>query len=113
MSTHTHEQPNKERLRDYANREGVHPAADAVKPNPAVIKKSRYKVWLRNLQPFVFSPQYRARNQRRGKFGGAFEINFVNSNAASSFLDALAPSPSEHAHTTATESDNAGDSGVD
>lgn len=76
-----------------------------VEPQPAMIRKSRHRIWLRDVQPYVFCENYRARNQRKGK-ADAFEIYFVNEEAATRFKQTFGPPP-EPINTATESSDNA------
>ncbi|KAI5868212.1 hypothetical protein GGS23DRAFT_592002 [Durotheca rogersii] len=68
-------------------------------------RKTDRRVWLRDLQPYVFYDKYQPHNQRRGRYG-AFEICFVNSEAADRFQELFAPSPAPSAGTESTGSTN-------
>lgn len=61
-----------------------------VEPQPAMIRKSRHRIWLRDLQPYVFCDRYSARRQRKGK-ADAFELYFVHEEAATRFKQAIGP----------------------
>ncbi|KAL2758856.1 hypothetical protein ACRALDRAFT_2040926 [Sodiomyces alcalophilus JCM 7366] len=49
-------------------------------------RKSRHRVWLKDVQLYVFCQRYRQQNQRRGR-GGAFEICFASPEAAARFCE--------------------------
>ncbi|KAK7755583.1 hypothetical protein SLS62_002518 [Diatrype stigma] len=74
-----------------------------VEPRAAMIRKSSHRIWLRDVQPYVFCNRYSVRNQRKGKLD-AFEIYFIKEPAATRFKKTFGPAP-ETVHT-ATESDN-------
>ncbi|EMR70438.1 hypothetical protein UCREL1_2530 [Eutypa lata UCREL1] len=61
-----------------------------IEPQPAMIRKSRHRIWLRDLQPYVFCDRYSARRQRKGK-ADAFELYFVHEEAATRFKQAIGP----------------------
>ncbi|KAI1840919.1 hypothetical protein JX265_004635 [Neoarthrinium moseri] len=50
-----------------------------------LFRKSRHRVWLRGIRPYVFCEKYRPRHQRRT--AGAFELYFVKEEAANRFLE--------------------------
>ncbi|ROT34779.1 hypothetical protein SODALDRAFT_85006 [Sodiomyces alkalinus F11] len=49
-------------------------------------RKSRHRVWLKDIQLYVFCQRYRQQNQRRGR-AGAFEIFFSSPEAAARFCE--------------------------
>ncbi|KAK9416924.1 hypothetical protein SUNI508_09396 [Seiridium unicorne] len=49
-------------------------------------RKSRHRVWVHDTQPYVFCDTYRANSQRKGRFG-AYELFFVNDQAAGRFME--------------------------
>ncbi|KAF9876547.1 hypothetical protein CkaCkLH20_05955 [Colletotrichum karsti] len=57
-------------------------------------RKSRHRVWLKDIQLYVFCHRYRQMNMRKGQ-GGAFEINFVSDEGASRFREVFFPNPDE------------------
>ncbi|SPO00898.1 uncharacterized protein DNG_03646 [Cephalotrichum gorgonifer] len=63
-----------------------------------LVKESRRRVWLRDVQLYVFHQNYRQENQRKGR-EGAFEIDFLNEKAAARFYDVFYPptSPTNNA----------------
>ncbi|OLN97134.1 hypothetical protein CCHL11_02246 [Colletotrichum chlorophyti] len=64
-------------------------------------RKSRHRIWLNDVQLYVFCQRYRQQNQRKGGDAGAFEINFVSDEGAARFKEAFcaaaagAPDPPE------------------
>ena len=50
-----------------------------------LVQKSNHRVWLRDIQPYVFCQRYRQENMRNAR-SGAFEIYFVNRNGNVSFF---------------------------
>ncbi|KAH7374880.1 hypothetical protein B0T11DRAFT_3940 [Plectosphaerella cucumerina] len=53
--------------------------------------QSRHRIWLRDVQLYVFDQDYRQASQRRRQGGGAFELNFATSEMASKFRDVFQP----------------------
>lgn len=53
--------------------------------------KSRHRVWVRDVQLYVFDGEYRQSSQRRRQAGGAFELNFAKPDQAVRFRDVLQP----------------------
>ncbi|KAI8313174.1 hypothetical protein K4K61_008819 [Colletotrichum sp. SAR11_59] len=53
-------------------------------------RKSNHRVWLKDVQLYVFCHRYRQQNQRKGQ-AGAFEINFVSDEGAKRFREVFAP----------------------
>ncbi|TQN67102.1 hypothetical protein CSHISOI_08335, partial [Colletotrichum shisoi] len=51
-------------------------------------RKSRNRVWLKDVHLYVFCQEYRQQNQRKGE-AGAFEINFVSESGAALFPEAF------------------------
>lgn len=49
--------------------------------------KSRHRVWLRDVQLYVFCQEYRQQSQRRRRAGGAFELHFLSGEEAAKFRD--------------------------
>lgn len=78
-----------------------------------LIRRSRHRVWLKDVQLYVFCQRYRQANQRQNK-ASAFEIYFVSEEASKRFLEVFYP-PSEPTVTTessdTTENVVAGPSG--
>ncbi|RYO76092.1 hypothetical protein DL766_002297 [Monosporascus sp. MC13-8B] len=71
-----------------------------------LVRKSPHRVWLKDLDPFVFCQRYRPRNQRNNK-AGAFELDFVNDVAATHFKEIFSPDPGPAPTiTTATEEES-------
>ncbi|KAF6836609.1 hypothetical protein CPLU01_03644 [Colletotrichum plurivorum] len=56
-------------------------------------RKSRHRVWLKDVQLYVFCHRYRQQNQRKGQ-AGAFEISFVSDEGAARFKEVFYPNPS-------------------
>ncbi|KAI2621146.1 hypothetical protein GGR54DRAFT_647203 [Hypoxylon sp. NC1633] len=76
-----------------------------------LLRKTKRRIWLRDIQPYVFCETYRPTHQRRGRFG-AFELAFAHSEAATRFQELFAQSPVASAASTAPDSPkNGGDSG--
>ncbi|PKS10506.1 hypothetical protein jhhlp_002258 [Lomentospora prolificans] len=69
-----------------------------------LVKKSRHRVWLKEIQLYVFCHRYRPHKQRKNR-EGAFELNFINEKAASKFRDLFYPPSSP---TSNTDSENNG-----
>lgn len=63
-----------------------------------LVKKSRHRVWLRDVQLYVFCHEYRQHKQRKNR-EGAFELNFINEKAASKFRDLFYPPPPPPSNT--------------
>ncbi|OHE92323.1 hypothetical protein CORC01_12385 [Colletotrichum orchidophilum] len=59
-------------------------------------RKSGHRVWLKDVQLYVFCEQYQQQHQRKGQ-AGAFEIDFVSEMGAKQFIDVFQPQsePSE------------------
>ncbi|TDZ53530.1 hypothetical protein CTRI78_v006902 [Colletotrichum trifolii] len=57
-------------------------------------RKSKHRVWLKDVQLYVFCRRYRQANQRNGQ-AGAFEINFVSDQGATKFKEVFYPASSE------------------
>ncbi|WYZ42779.1 hypothetical protein EsH8_VI_000478 [Colletotrichum jinshuiense] len=57
-------------------------------------RKSRHRVWLKDVQLYVFCQRYRQQNQRKGQ-AGAFEIKFVADEGATLFHEIFYPTTSE------------------
>ncbi|KAI1100719.1 hypothetical protein F4804DRAFT_36325 [Jackrogersella minutella] len=57
-----------------------------------LLRKTKRRIWLRDIQPYVFWEQYRPMHQRKGRFG-AYELAFVHSEAATRFQELFATSP--------------------
>ncbi|KAJ0320586.1 hypothetical protein Brms1b_003087 [Colletotrichum noveboracense] len=57
-------------------------------------RKSNHRVWLKDVQLYVFCHRYRQQNQRKGQ-AGAFEINFVSDEGAKRFREVFAPAPED------------------
>ncbi|KAI1822412.1 hypothetical protein F4861DRAFT_390153 [Xylaria intraflava] len=60
-------------------------------PEDWLIQKSPRRIWLRDLQVYSFSDQYRPHRQRKGRLG-AFEIKFAHAKAATHFRQLFDPS---------------------
>ncbi|KAI8962230.1 hypothetical protein F5Y11DRAFT_357102 [Daldinia sp. FL1419] len=67
-----------------------------------LLRKTKRRIWLRDIQPYVFWEKYRPTNQRKGRFG-AFELAFANSEAATRFQELFASSPDASAASAAPE----------
>ncbi|KAH9886851.1 hypothetical protein F4778DRAFT_786568 [Xylariomycetidae sp. FL2044] len=74
----------------------------------SMIRKSRRRVWIRDIQVYTFSDKYRAQMQMRGKFS-AFELEFVHSEGASRFKEVFFPPPPPEPTVVTDPSDNATD----
>ncbi|KAL2873626.1 hypothetical protein SGCOL_011183 [Colletotrichum sp. CLE4] len=57
-----------------------------------LVRKSDHRVWLKDVQLFVFCEVYHQQHQRKGK-AGAFEIDFFSEMGASQFIRELQPRP--------------------
>ncbi len=78
----------------------------SVPPNVSsswLIRKTSRRIWLRDIQPYVFFEKYRPAHQRRGRLG-AFELAFAHSEAASRFHELFASSPVPSAASVAHDS---------
>lgn len=42
-----------------------------------MVRKSKHKIWLRDVQLYVFCEEYQQHRQRKGR-EGAFELDFIN-----------------------------------
>ncbi|KAJ3945786.1 uncharacterized protein N0V96_004127 [Colletotrichum fioriniae] len=62
-----------------------------------LVRKSDHRIWLKDVQLYVFCQQYHQQNQRKGTSAGVFEIDFVSEMGASRFIEELQPQtdPSE------------------
>lgn len=67
-----------------------------------LLRKSKRRIWLRDIQPYVFWEKYRPTNQRKGRLG-AFELAFANSEAATRFQELFASSPDTSAASAAPD----------
>ncbi|KAL7627895.1 hypothetical protein AAE478_002090 [Parahypoxylon ruwenzoriense] len=67
-----------------------------------LLRKSKRRVWLRDIQPYVFCEEYRPMHQRRGRMG-AFEIKFEHGEAATRFQELFTPSPAASAAPESTD----------
>jgi hypothetical protein len=71
-------------------------------------RRGRHRVWLKDVQLYVFCQKYRQQHQRQNK-SGAFEICFVSNEASKRFQEVFLP-PSTPTLTTessdATETDH-------
>jgi hypothetical protein len=74
-------------------------------PDSWIIQKSSHRIWLRDIEPYTFCDNYMPQNQRKSKTG-AFELNFVNSEAATRFKETFLPTPEPT--TVATEDSDDG-----
>ncbi|KAG9248710.1 hypothetical protein BJ878DRAFT_308741 [Calycina marina] len=57
---------------------------------------SRHRVWLKNVDPYVFCQKYKKRHQRQQH--GEWELRFVNSRAADEFEDLFRAASEEEGH---------------
>ncbi|KZL63529.1 hypothetical protein CI238_02881 [Colletotrichum incanum] len=69
-------------------------------------RKTRHRVWLKDIQLYVFCKEYRQQNQRKGE-AGAFEINFVSEDGAAHFHEAFYSTPSEPSASSPEAIENA------
>lgn len=77
-----------------------------ISQNPNFLKKkSPRKVWLNNVDVFVFSEQYTQERQRHGP-SGAFEIKFDSEPGARHFVELFQPSSTEPSEATASTADS-------
>ncbi|RYP05744.1 hypothetical protein DL764_003602 [Monosporascus ibericus] len=68
-----------------------------------LVRKSPHRIWLKDLDPFVFCERYRPQNQCNNKVC-AFELDFVNEEAATRFKEIFSPKrAAAPTITTATE----------
>ncbi|KAH8650150.1 hypothetical protein BX600DRAFT_107023 [Xylariales sp. PMI_506] len=75
-----------------------------------VVSKSRHRIRIRDIQPYVFCQRYRLRHQVKGR-SNAFELNFVKDLALTRFLE-IFDSPDTLTATGSSSSDQAGPSGT-
>ncbi|KAI2628312.1 hypothetical protein GGS21DRAFT_545562 [Xylaria nigripes] len=61
-------------------------------PEDWLIQRSPRRIWLRDLQVYSFSTEYRPHRQRKGKFG-SFEIKFAHAKAATFFKQLFISGP--------------------
>ncbi|KXH48682.1 hypothetical protein CSIM01_13039 [Colletotrichum simmondsii] len=54
-----------------------------------LVRKSDHRIWLKDVQLYVFCDQYHQQNQRKGSSAGAFEIDFVSEMGATRFIEAV------------------------
>ncbi|KAI0125493.1 hypothetical protein BJ170DRAFT_684761 [Xylariales sp. AK1849] len=83
---------------------------DDKQTNQWLLHKSRHRIWVRDIQPYVFCQKYRAQHQRKGK-AGAFELFFVNETAASRFKELFEPDEPPAATVDSSDQGAAGPSG--
>ncbi|RYP44856.1 hypothetical protein DL768_008719 [Monosporascus sp. mg162] len=77
-----------------------------------LVRRSPHRVWLKDLDPFVFCERYRPQNQRNNKVG-AFELDFVHEEAATRFKEIFSPEPvPTPTVTTATEEEWSGNATI-
>ncbi|KAI0388145.1 hypothetical protein F5Y04DRAFT_287015 [Hypomontagnella monticulosa] len=69
-----------------------------------LVRKTKRRIWLREIQPYVFCEQYRPTHQRKGRSGSFFELSFAHSEAASRFQELFASSPGASAASAAQDS---------
>jgi hypothetical protein len=75
-----------------------------------LVKKSKHRIWLKDIQLYVFCQKYRQQNQRQGA-AGAFELYFVSEQAAQKFREVFYPPSTPTVSTDSSDSqDNAGPS---
>ncbi|XXG98974.1 Non-histone chromosomal protein 6 [Hypoxylon texense] len=73
-----------------------------------LLRKTKRRIWLRDIQPYVFCEKYRPTHQRRGRVG-AFELAFAHSEAATRFQELFAGTPDASAASAAPESTEGND----
>ncbi|KAI1373694.1 hypothetical protein F4677DRAFT_215344 [Hypoxylon crocopeplum] len=73
-----------------------------------LLRRTKRRIWLRDIQPYVFCEQYRPTHQRKGRVG-AFELAFAHSEAATRFQELFAPSPDVSAASAAPDSPGGGE----
>ncbi|KAI1417075.1 hypothetical protein F5Y13DRAFT_103982 [Hypoxylon sp. FL1857] len=61
-----------------------------------LLRKTKRRIWLRDIQPYVFYEQYKPMHQRKGRVG-AYELCFAHSEAATRFQELFASSPNASA----------------
>ncbi|KAL0764272.1 hypothetical protein CaCOL14_013325 [Colletotrichum acutatum] len=54
-----------------------------------LVRKSDHRIWLKDVQLYVFCQQYHQQNQRKGSSAGAFEIDFVSEMGATRFIEEI------------------------
>lgn len=60
-------------------------------PGGWLVRKSKHRVWIKNIHLYVFCDKYREAHMRRK--GGMFEINFISDEAAGRFKEVFCPTP--------------------
>lgn len=55
-----------------------------------LVQKSKHRIWIKDVQLYVFCQGYRQQNQRPGR-GGEFELRFAAENAATKFKELFYP----------------------
>ncbi|GAW10953.1 hypothetical protein ANO14919_002910 [Xylariales sp. No.14919] len=78
-------------------------------PEDWLIHKGPHRIWLRDLQVYSFSDNYRPYRQRRGKTG-AFQIKFAHATAATRFKQLFNPIPDPSVEDASEEHDDGEDS---
>ncbi|RWA11354.1 hypothetical protein EKO27_g3751 [Xylaria grammica] len=78
-------------------------------PEDWLIHKGPHRIWLRDLQVYSFSDNYRPYRQRRGKTG-AFQIKFAHAAAATRFKQLFNPIPDPSVEDASEEHDDGEDS---
>lgn len=88
-----------------------HGLLSLVPPNVSsswLLRKTKRRIWLRDIQPYVFCEKYRPTHQRRGRFG-AFELAFAHSEAATRFQELFSGTPDASAASAAPDSTEGND----
>ncbi|KAI1386803.1 uncharacterized protein F4822DRAFT_431671 [Hypoxylon trugodes] len=73
-----------------------------------LLRKTSRRIWLRDIQPYVFCEQYRPMNQRKGR-SGAFELAFAKSEAATRFQELFSSSPGASSSSAVPDSTDIND----
>jgi hypothetical protein len=76
-----------------------------------MFRKSRHRIWVRDIQPYIFCQKYRPQKKKKGKVV-AFELYFVNEKGAAKFKEIFDPSPERLSATVESESDEDGPIGL-
>jgi hypothetical protein len=74
------------------------------------MRKDKHRVYLTDIQPYVFCNSYRPEHMRQNKYN-AFELDFVAEEAQQRFRELFYPPPSTTADSNPTESTVPSDDG--
>jgi hypothetical protein len=76
-----------------------------------LVRKSMHRIWLADIQPYVFCQKYKSRHQRRSN--GEFEIYFSKEEAADAFYDIFDPRSDYSSITSVHEGSSSPGPGAD